>query len=281
MPFAIDKTLHWTDHYAEYGFAVVKHAITDDFIKPAMEEVKRLLGTDLPPNQWTHEAKHTVHKPYDKATMSVLPRIYDQPGLRAIIDTMFASPDEWNGERAFQLFVSAYNAEAQPAVSPRGHIDFVNSPIPIFGSGFMFQASLIDAEPFSGNITIYPGSHKPVQKRLMENPELQWPTDETLNGYLACEPFEFIAEKGDVLLFHHLVGHAGNSNHAANRTPRVVIHGQGLRKEWLNETNPANIKVGPWEKSLAQNGPYRVVHDELQWIMDFKKQTKPAKAAAY
>src|SRR5262245_33706580 len=81
MTFAIDKNLHWTDHYAEYGFAVVKHAVKDDFIKPAMEEVKRLLGTDLPPRQWTAEAKHSVHKPYDPATMSVLPKVYDQPGL--------------------------------------------------------------------------------------------------------------------------------------------------------------------------------------------------------
>ena len=84
-----------------------------------------------------------------------------------------------------------------------------------------------------------------------------------------------------MLLFHHLVGHGGNPNHAANRTPRVVLHGQGLRKEWLNETDPANIKVGPWERSLAQNGRYRVTHDEHEWIVNYKKQHKAAKAAAY
>ena len=33
------------------------------------------------------------------------------------------------------------------------------------------------------------------------------------------EPFEFVAEPGDGLFFHHLVGHNGNRNAATNRSP--------------------------------------------------------------
>lgn len=278
MSWNIDQKLHWTDHYVEYGFAVIKNAIGPEFIEPAMSEVKHLLKTDLPPQRWTKAAGHTVHLPYDGSNMTVLPQVYDQPGLRNIIDTMFGSPDQWNGTRAFQLFVSSYDEAAAAAISSRGHIDFVRCPVPIFGSGFMFQASLIDAEPFSGNITIYPGTHKTVQKALIEDPDRQYPQD--LQPLLDAEPFEFVAEAGDVLVFHHLVGHAGNNNHAANRTPRVVIHGQGLRKEWLRELEPSQ-HLSPWQRSLATNGAYRTRRDEEQMMMEHYRERKGDKVAAY
>lgn len=278
MSWTLDQNLHWTDHYVEYGFAVIKGAIGPEFIEPAMEEVKQLLKTDLPPQQWTKAAGHTVHIPYDGSNMTVLPQVYDQRGLRDVIDMMFGSPEQWNGERAFQLFVSSYDETAQAQLSSRGHLDFVRCPVPIFGSGFMFQAALIDAEPFSGNISIYPGSHKAVQRALIEEPDRQWPVD--LGQHLEVEPWEFVAEAGDILIFHHLVGHAGNVNHAANRTPRVVIHGQGLRDEWLSELDPTQ-DLSPWQRSLATNGAYRTIRDEEQMMMEYNRTRKPREVAAY
>jgi hypothetical protein len=266
----LDRTLHWTDHYVEYGFAVIEGAVGPEFIKPAREEVQRLLETDLPPQQWPKAAGHTVHRPYDGANMTVLPQVYDQPGVRRMIDTMFGSAQAWNGERAFQLFVTAYNPEAEARLSPRGHIDFVRSPVPIFGSGFMFQLALMDSEPFSGNLTIYPGTHKAIQKALMEDPQRQYPQD--LAQLLECEPFEFVAKAGDMIVFHHLVGHDGNDNHAAGRTPRVVLHAQGLRDEWLRGIDPAQPDLSVWERSLATNGAYRARCDEEQMVREAHRQ---------
>lgn len=283
MAFAIDRSLHWTDHYVEHGFAVVKGAVGPGFTQPALAEVRRLLGhNDLPFHQWT-KGTTPVRSTVPLSEYQFCNTIYDQPGIRGIIDTMFGSPDEWNGQRAWQLFVTPYDPEAKASLSNGGHIDFVETPIPIFGSGFMFQVSLVKTEPFSGNITIYPGTHKLVQRALVENPEMFFPSNPFFKGLFDVEPFEFVAEPGDVMIFHHLVGHAGNTNHAANRSPRIALHCQGLRQKWMHEIDPAAKGLGPWQRSLAfTGGPYRVRRDEEEWITNYQKtrNTKP-KIAAY
>lgn len=279
MTWAIDQKLHWTDHYVEYGFAVIKHVVGDEFVKPAMEEVRRVLEVgDQPPSQW---AKKTIHKPYDGTNFPTLATVYEQPGVRDAIRTMFGDTNRISPTKAFQLFVTTYDPDAKAKVSPQGHLDFVNTPIPIIGSGTMFQVSLIDSEPFSGNLSIYPGSHKTIQKLLIENPDRQFPDDPQINKELEREPYEFVAEKGDMIFFHHLVGHSGNYNHAAKHTPRVVIHGQALLDHWPREVTPHHPRFGAWERSLAVNGAYRTRQDEEAWIMDYKAKNKKAKAAAY
>ena len=136
----------------------------------------------------------------------------------------------------------------------------------------MFQVSLVKTEPFSGNITIYPGTHKKVQRVLADNPDLQYRTDPIIQELLEAEPFEFVAEPGDVLLFHHLVGHQGNLSHAAGRSPRVALHCQASCENWLREIDPAAQNLSPWERSLAfTGGTYRTRRDEEEWVREFAK----------
>jgi hypothetical protein len=273
--------LHWTEHYVRYGFALIKGVVGPEFMAPALAEAAALLGTDLPPAQWTKAAGHTQHISYKNNNMTVLPTIYDQPKIKEIIGTVLGGWERWSGERMFQLFTNAWNEEAKPELSQQCHIDFVDCPIPILGSGLAFQVSLVKSEPFSGNLTLLPGSHIPVQRALIGNPDLTYPTD--LQQFLDGPPWEFVADPGDMVLFHHLVGHNGNVSHAAGRTPRVAIHGHILRDTWLQEVDPANPALSPWERSMAQNGPYRVIRDELAHITAMKAQrrSQPARARAY
>ena len=88
------------------------------------------------------------------------------------------------------------------------------------------------------------------------------------------EPFEFVAEPGDVMLFHHLVLHAGNANHAANRSPRVVIHAQALHRYWLQQSYGDPTNCSPWERSLSLNGEWRPPWSEQKRIEDFRAQKK-------
>ena len=54
MTWAIDQKLHWTDHYAEYGFAVIKNTLDPKFIDAALAEIREMFGhQNLPLNQWT------------------------------------------------------------------------------------------------------------------------------------------------------------------------------------------------------------------------------------
>ncbi|MCE9590027.1 MAG: phytanoyl-CoA dioxygenase family protein [Planctomycetes bacterium] len=278
MTWAIDRKLHWTDHYVEYGFAVIKNVVGDDFIKPAMEEVRRILGVgDQRPQEWVHKP---IHMGTDGKNMPFLATVYDQPRVREAIKTMFGGDEAHiSPTRAFQLFVTPYEADKPAKLADSGHLDFVHCPIPFIGSGTMFQVSLIDAEPFSGNLTIYPGTHKLIQKRLLEDRERTYPEFEEFLGLLKCEPYEFVAERGDMLFFHHLVGHNGNHGHAAGRTPRVVIHGQAQLDIWPREVDPVNPKFGPWERSHATHGKYRSPWDEYEWVMEHKAKKKAAAKA--
>jgi len=276
MTWAIDQKLHWTDHYAEYGFAVINDTLSQRFIDAALGEIREMFGhQNLPLNEWTAKNTPLRHNKPPK-DLAICSTVYDQPGVRYVIDTMFGSPKEWDGTRMFQVFVTPYDESAKPEVSAEGHIDFVRTPVPIFGSGFVCQVSLVKTEPFSGNITIYPGTHKLIQKALVENPDLQYPED--LSKFLKVEPYEFVAEPGDAIVFHHLVGHAGNNNHAANRSPRLALHCLVDRGVWLNEIDPGDKTLSPWKRSLAHTGgKYRVRQDEREWISNYAKTrtTKP------
>lgn len=272
-----EPNLHWTDHYVKHGFAVLPRLVDPEFIAEALEEVERLVGNGLPLEQWTSE-----NVPKDRYSMPaaenslILRKLYDQRRLRGAIDEMFGSPHEFNNERKFQLFVKPHDPAAKRELPRRGHIDFVNSPVPVFGSGFMFQVSLVDKEPFGGNITIWPGTHRLVQKCVMDDPEWQFPKnwDDIPPG----EPFEFVPKAGDVLFFHHLVAHEGNP--CCTRMPRVSLHCQALRDEWPEEIDPSQPNLSPWARSLALNGRYRTCCDEKKMMLEYyaSEQSKRQKA---
>lgn len=258
-----EPDLHWSEHYPKYGFAVAKKLLDDAFIADALREVRKIAGNDLPFDQWTTE--NTKHRYGDSSNNAVLAAVYDQPGIRAMIDTMFGSADAWDGARHFQLFISPYDTQ-RPADAPRkpfgGHIDFAdNKPFPVLGNGFVFQASLIDAEPGSGNIHIWPGTHKQVQAHAMADADWRYPKD--IGDIDQPEPYEFVAEAGDVLIFSHLVLHSASPSCAAKRTPRIGLHCQANQHDWLSEVDPdAPQGLSPWAQSLAQNGRYVTRCDE-------------------
>jgi len=271
MGFEIDSSLHWTDHYVEHGFCVVKSALDADFCERGIAEYQKALGTNLPPRQWT---TYSLEYPHNNGRIdlgvriqSFVDTVYDQPCVRAAIDTMLGDPGEWSGERNCVPFLCVFDPANPQKIADQGHVDFLRVRIPILGNGFVFQASLIDTEPFSGNITIYPGYHKVLQQKLLEDPEFWYDDvgplyDAWVRLVPEVEPYEFVAEAGDLLFFHHLVGHQGNVNAATHHTPRVALHGQVSSRQWLKEIDPATPGLSPFKRSMALNGAISLPFDE-------------------
>jgi len=278
MGFQIDTSLHYTDHFVEHGFCVIRNALTPEFCRHGIEEFQKALGTSLPPSQWTTRTLNCQHSQGRIGGLTQLQpfvlSLYDQPGIRAIIDTMLGV-GEWNGQRSAHPFLCVYHEENKPQVAEWGHVDFLRVRIPVIGNGFVLQASLVDTEPFSGTITIYPGWHKRLQKLLLDEPNFWYadegPEQERWRRVMPrTEPYEFVAKAGDVLLMHHLVGHAGNVNAAANHSPRVAIHSQVIAKTWPSEIDAARKDLSPYLRSLAHNGSFKLGYNEEE-----------AQAAAY
>lgn len=264
MASGMDTSLHYTDHFVEHGFAVIKGLVDRDLCAAALKRVGEIIENPLPPNEWTlHNAKE-LYKPFVEGFTPpdpVLDQISEHPRLMAVIDEMFGELG-WNRKRNYYLFLKAYNPDGPAMLQPRGHIDFPNQPIPLLYRGFVLQVSLIDSEPFSGNITHFPGTHKTVQKFFMDHPDMQMSA--TVPDIPIPEPVEFVAEAGDVVMWHHLVLHEGNPSHAANRTPRVALTMEAFRDEFLRKVDPADPNLSPWERSLAHNGYYEETRDEIE-----------------
>jgi len=278
MTFQIDESLDWTEHYVRHGMAVVRGLVDRTFCEEALAQVRRLVGEDRPTAQWTRRDGQALNDPDarpgqwhygffqdpGRAGMTtqnpVLEKLYDQPRLRSAIDRMFGDAEAWDGVRNYYIFLNPFNPDGEARLETTGHIDF-KVPAPILYRGFTFQIALLDTEPFGGNTTIFPGTHLPVQRMLMEDPDRKM-TEQAETGIDAVEPYEFVAEVGDVLFMHHLVFHSGNPSHAPNRTPRLGLHAEAFRARWLTEVDPGEKNLSPWQRSLAGNGPYRVGRDE-------------------
>jgi len=268
MTATLDNTIPWTEHFSEYGFAVLRDLVDRDYCDDALAEVRRLTDNDLPLHEWTTENTKLLHRPFYEGSTApepVLERIFEQPRLRDAVEALYGGPGHWNEARNFYIFLRPYNPTGSQKLAPRGHIDFGNQPVPILYRGFTFQIALNDTEPFSGNLTIYPGTHKLVQKKLIDHPQQQYQSGNA--DVPMPEPFEFVAQAGDVLFMHHLVCHAGNDSHAANHSPRVALHCETFRDEWLRAIDPSRTDLSPWERSLAHNGYFEELAEVEEYQM--------------
>ncbi len=270
MTFAIDKNLSWTEHYIEYGFAVVKGMVDRAWCEKALAEVRRVVEDDRPLAEWDAKKPGRKYTPFYQdpgrtgwtEQNTVLETLYDQPRLRAGMDELFGDPNAWDGARNYYIFLNPYQPDAKAELDPMGHIDFGDQPVPVLYRGFTFQIALAQTEPFAGNITIFPGTHKLVLKALTDEPSLVARSGTFAQIPRPLEPYEFVAEPGDVMFMHHLVFHSGNPSHAPSRGPRVGIHAEAFRANWLTEVDPANPKLSPWERSLAMCGHVKAAYDE-------------------
>ena len=283
MTFKIDESMHWTDHYVEYGFATLKGLVDRSFVEEAIEEVRRFIGEDRPVSEWTQERPKRWHHPFYQdpgrtgwtEQNHTLEKLYDQPRLRAAIDEMFGDPSAWDGVRNYYIFLNPFDPAGKAALDPLGHIDF-KPMVPILYRGFTFQIALLGTEPFGGNTTIYPGTHKLVQQALVQDPMAQMNKDPWHTKLpRPMETYEFVAEPGDVMFMHHLVYHSGNDCHAASRRPRLGLHAEAFRTKWLTKVDPADPNLSPWERSLAYGGYYEASPQEADVQKSYRQASIP------
>lgn len=276
MAFEIDPSIHWTDHFVNYGFAVLRNQLDSEFIASALGRIRENVegpGSNLPFDDWT---VNNVKYAGGGAGDEVLDQIYEQPNIRHIIDTMFGTskvgaPTGWDGVKSYQVFLTPFDPGYEPKPFHGGHIDFGGHLIPKFGNAFVMQIALHDTEPFGGNITVIPGSHKLVQKRVLDNPYTQYPYD--FEDFEFAEPYEFVARAGDVFLMHHMTFHSGHKCGGATHKPRIALHMQIPRTTHLTLADPYDATNPPWVRSFTLNGRHHDP-DDTQRYLDFGESKK-------
>lgn len=261
-----EPSIPFAEHFVKYGFAVLPGLVNRAFCAEALAEIRRLVEDDRPLEEWTLDKPGVTNMAFfedvgrdEGRSNAILGQIFDQPGLRAAVDELHGGPGRWDGVRNYYAFIKPYDPAGEPKLNlDMFHVDFGESSPPTLYRGFLFMVSLVDTEPFSGNFTCRPGSHIPAQKMFVENPELSGNDPEVKDSICDGLPvYEFVAEPGDVLLWHHLLYHEGNPSHSQNRKPRVALLGETFREEWLTEINADDPDLSPWERSLARNGSFK------------------------
>ncbi len=59
--WAVEPDLHWSDHFAKYGYAVVEKLVDEEFIAESLAEIRETVGTDLPFEEWTKDNVPSLH----------------------------------------------------------------------------------------------------------------------------------------------------------------------------------------------------------------------------
>lgn len=255
------KERGWEDQFAEEGFAIVRGVVDPALCKMGMDRVREQykLG-ESDPRTWESPTVPTKHDAYfgeagPGLSDPVYDKILDSPGLREAVERLFGGPGHCNWQKNYYLFLRTYDAKAKQVLNPTGHIDFGGQPIPALYRGFVAQLFLHDSEPFGGNLTLHPGTHKAVQKMVIDNPAVQFKSG-VVPDYKQPEPVEFVGKAGDVCFMHHLVFHSGNQSHGVKRLPRVALMIEAFRDQWLESIDPSEKGLSPWQRSLAHNGKY-------------------------
>jgi hypothetical protein len=274
LQFAVDTSIPFTEHFVKYGFAVLKGLVDRSFCADAVDEIRRIVDDERPLEQWTTEKPGVASKAFfddpgrDEPTKnSILEKVFDQPRLRAAIDELHGSPDRWDGVRNYYVLVKPFDPNGRPELNLHMfHLDFGFSPPPTLYRGFLFMVSLVDTEPFSGNFTCRPASHRVAQKVFIDHPDIHGNDSKIRDAVCDGLPvYEFVAEAGDVLLWHHLLYHEGNPSHSKNRKPRLALLCEALREKWLTTIDAAAPNLSPWERSLAHNGSHKPARNEARF----------------
>jgi len=112
--------------------------------------------------------------------------------------------------------------------APRAHIDDDYPTLMPNGWAVGLFVFLTPVRPHGGAFVVFPGSHRRYQEALAATPG--GILGAVAGRDLAGDPEEFLAEPGDILLFHHLLGHTGSENVADPRTRHALLsrwHPQG------------------------------------------------------
>ncbi len=255
------KDRGWEEQFVEEGFAIVRGVVDPALCKMGMDRVREQykLG-ESDPRTWESPAVPVKHDAYfgeagPGLSDPVYDKILDSPELNGAIDRLFGGPEHCNRQKNYYLFLRPHDPKAKQGLNPVGHIDFGNQLIPALYRGFVVQLFLHDSEPFAGNLTLHPGTHKVVQKLVIDNPKVEFKSG-LVPDLRQPEPVEFVGKAGDICFMHHLVFHSGNVSHGASKMPRVALMIEAFRDKWLGSIDPAEKGLSPWQRSLAHNGKY-------------------------
>lgn len=250
---AVDPNISWCEHFVRFGFCVLPKLVDVDYCEVALEAIRRRIGDHRPLCEWTTGRPGQQYDIICAGEDEALDQIWHQPRLVAAMAELFGRngftfdppPQSADPRRHISLWLNPYDEAARPRLLPLGHID---SGDPY--RGVSFQLALATTEAFSGNTTFFPQSHVGIHEHLLKAMETKYPGGNYVEVKRPIPAFEFVAERGDVAIVHHMLCHSGNPGHSPRRRPRVALRIEAFAKVPAGDT-PAAYDQSPWARSYA------------------------------
>ncbi|MBV9850432.1 MAG: phytanoyl-CoA dioxygenase family protein [Armatimonadetes bacterium] len=213
------------EHFLEHGYVVVKRAVPPETIAAAVEALEA--------GAYTGRVGDADYRPV--RAEAVAECVTDT--VHAAIAEIFGEAYPFDRSRHGDDMPRPYRPEADWP-PPRAHIDDDYPTLMPNGWALGLFIFLTPVRPHGGAFVLFPGSYRRYQEALAASPD--GILGVVAAPELAGEHQEFLAEPGDILLFHHLMGHAGSENVADPQTRHAL----------LSRWHP-HARIVPGDKSLT------------------------------
>jgi len=212
------------DHesFIERGYALIRGVVPPALVDAAVKAL------DAPPPPGAPKKRFDIPEVAACLTPEVLRAVEELAGLGRPCQT----------QRRFRDMARVHEPQTQPSV-PVSHTD--NAHPVIMPDGFAIGAFifLTKGTPGSGCFVVFPGSHKNYRRRLAFDADSLRLLDNVTHEDGTSE--EVLVEPGDLLLFHHLLGHSGSVNRTSPRTRHAILG-------WLHP----EARVAPGDTPFAE-----------------------------
>jgi hypothetical protein len=206
-------------HFYEQGYALVPNAVPRERVDAALRAINHSLGEGMDPAKLATFRAQSYCPELQKD--AVITDLYNGTPVRGLVESLTGA-GQIRAIASGQIALRFPAAPGAPGAAPRQpvpHLDGMYTPtngVPqgrIMSFTMLVGVALSDVdEPFAGNLTVWPGTHRLYERYFRERgPEalLQGMPDVPLP-----EPVHLTARAGDAMLCHYELAHTAAPNHS-------------------------------------------------------------------
>lgn len=243
-------TQHQKHTFHEQGYLKLPAAIPLGHAVSARQAMNHSLG-----HTGLHEADPAAHRAAafceELKSEPVLIDLFNSSSVRSAAEDLIGSGNMQEVSSA-QIALRFPSAPGVDAGGPHGHLDGLGSGTNgmekgVYKRGFTMMAVLYLAdvpEPYCGNFTVRPGSHRYFQDYFIKNGH-----DVLSSGMpkvdLAMDPVQVTGQAGDLILTHYLLVHTAAPNISADIRYATIAR---LRHRSIEKASPDTSYYDIWHE---------------------------------
>lgn len=214
----------------EDGYTIVRGAVPLVMVEEARRAINHSLGSEGMPSEELAKMNATSYCP-GMGARPVMTDLFNKTPLFPLCESLVGQGNLLPATGT--QIALRFPRETSEPVEPKGHIDGRGTgtngiPKGEFRRGFTMLAVVLLSdlpEPYSGNFTVWPGSHRVFETIFREKgPAALAEGIDTVP--LDVAPVQITGKPGDVVLCHHQIVHAACANSSPNIRYAAIFRGK-------------------------------------------------------